>query len=139
MAPDNTGPEPHSAEELTGSEALDEDELRVDPLEGGIEPPEHRSGTDKRGTTPFEQRHGQNLDHRLAEEEPDSPLRSVDDEPAADVRRSGLPADEEEPADDTPAARRGQEADTAGGSVADAIRAPVHSDHTPVGEEGTQR
>lgn len=34
-------------ETLNPSEALDEDELRVDPLEEGVEPPEHWSGADR--------------------------------------------------------------------------------------------
>src|SRR4051812_14565096 len=57
--------------DLTTSEQLDEDELGVDPLEGGVEPPEDWSGADRFGTTPREQRAGETLDERLAEEEPD--------------------------------------------------------------------
>jgi hypothetical protein len=58
-------------ETLSPSEALDEDELRVDPLEEGVEPPEHWSGADRFGTTPAEIREGESHAMRLAEEEPD--------------------------------------------------------------------
>lgn len=58
-------------ETLAPSEALDEDELRVDPLEEGVEPPEHWSGADRFGTTPAEIREGESHAMRLAEEEPD--------------------------------------------------------------------
>lgn len=59
--------------DFTTSEQLDEDELATDPLEGGVEPPEGWSGADRFGTTPREQREGESLDARLAEEEPDVP------------------------------------------------------------------
>lgn len=58
-------------ETLDPSEALDEDELRVDPLEEGVEPPEHWSGADRFGTTPTEIREGESHAMRLAEEVPD--------------------------------------------------------------------
>ena len=52
-------------------EQLDEDELGVDPLERGIEPPEHWSAADRHGTTQRELREGETLDQRLAQEEPE--------------------------------------------------------------------
>ncbi|WET77843.1 hypothetical protein P3102_27720 [Amycolatopsis sp. QT-25] len=58
-------------ETLNPSEALDEDELRVDPLEEGVEPPEHWSAADRFGTTPREIREGESHAMRLAEEVPD--------------------------------------------------------------------
>jgi protease I len=57
--------------DLTTTEQLDEDELGVDPLERGMDPSEGWSGADRHGTTPREQREGETLDERLAEEEPD--------------------------------------------------------------------
>jgi hypothetical protein len=57
--------------ELSVAEELDEDELRTDPLEKGMDPPEHWSGVDRWGTTPREEREGEPLDQRLAEEVPD--------------------------------------------------------------------
>jgi hypothetical protein len=56
---------------LNSAEDLDEDRLRADPLEAGMDPPERWSGADKYGTTPYEQRHPRPLGDRLAEEEPD--------------------------------------------------------------------
>jgi protease I len=59
---------------ITPSEQLDEDELGTDPLEAGAEPPEPAdgsSGADRHGSTPREQREGQSLDERLAQEEDD--------------------------------------------------------------------
>jgi hypothetical protein len=56
-----TDPENHSA-----AEDLDEDRLRLDPLEEGMDPPEHWS--------PAMEEHD-SLDERLAEEEPDRPRR----------------------------------------------------------------
>ena len=52
-------------------EQLDEDELGVDPLERGVDPPEHWSAADRHGTTPREMREGETLDQRLAQEEPE--------------------------------------------------------------------
>ncbi|KOX18784.1 hypothetical protein ADK67_35120 [Saccharothrix sp. NRRL B-16348] len=52
-------------------EQFDEDELGVDPLERGVEPPEHWSAADRHGTTKRELREGETLDERLAQEEPE--------------------------------------------------------------------
>ncbi|WP_019816409.1 hypothetical protein [Saccharomonospora saliphila] len=123
---------------LSSAEDLDEDRLRVDPLEEGVEPPEHYSEATRYGMTPFEQQQGETLEQRVREEEPDTA------EPAAPQRPvAATPADEldetvdhvtdepepvvpeEEPSDpNTPAVRRGQNADRAGGSVAEAVRTP---------------
>jgi hypothetical protein len=56
---------------LSAAESLDEDELATDPLEAGVEPPEHWAAADEFGTTPNEQRSGETLDQRLPQEEPD--------------------------------------------------------------------
>ncbi|MFC4855338.1 hypothetical protein [Actinophytocola glycyrrhizae] len=60
-------PEGHSA-----AEDLDEDRLRLDPLEDGMDPPEHWSQAMEHGTTERETRDGQDLDDRLREEQPDT-------------------------------------------------------------------
>ncbi|WP_228814193.1 hypothetical protein [Nocardia flavorosea] len=52
-------------------EQLDEDELAADPLEEGMDPPDDWSAADRYATTPREQREGESLDERLAEEQPD--------------------------------------------------------------------
>jgi hypothetical protein len=122
-------------ESLDPSEALDEDELRVDPLEEGIEPPEHWSAADRFGTTPREVREGEPMEQRLAEEVPDTEPEPVPDRPLAatpadelDESVEDAPADFEPviPADEVPRRHadpdRREQADYAGGSVADAIR-----------------
>lgn len=136
--PDSTETDPAA---LGRAVDFDEDRLRVDPLEEGIEPPEHWSEATRYGTTPFEQQQGESVEQRIREEEPevsepespDGPDLSVAADPPADVLEgvdrifgdgeSRSPEDElVEP--DTPAIGRGQNADEAGGSVADAIRTP---------------
>ncbi|MBN6033576.1 hypothetical protein [Amycolatopsis sp. 195334CR] len=123
---------------LSSAEDLDEDRLRVDPLEAGIEPPEHWSGADRFGTTPAEQREGESMAARLDEEQPDVTAEEVPEKPIA-----ATPADElDESIDDQPADVEAvapeeggvgrhtasdelpQAADQAGGSVAEAIRTP---------------
>jgi hypothetical protein len=133
---------------LSSSEDLDEDRLRVDPLEEGVEPSEHWSAADSFGTTPFEQSHGEALDERLAAEEPDvdrppeparpaaaTPLDELDETVDDEVPGAEEIPDETfdvgrrraEPTQLPEAARRGQEADEAGGSVAESIRTPEES------------
>jgi len=106
---------------LNSAEDLDEDRMRVDPLEEGVEPPEGYAVSDRFGTTPNEQREGESLDQRLAEERPD-------------VQPEDVPADEARTGEDT--GRYGadagqtlgdsvdQMADNPPGSVPDAIRTP---------------
>ncbi|MBK1786486.1 hypothetical protein [Prauserella cavernicola] len=127
---------------LSSAEDLDEDSLRVDPLEEGVEPPEHWSAADRFGTTPFEQRQGESLDQRLSEERPDVGERDVPERPVAATPATELDdsidhvtedaepvAPEDSPREPRgPAIRRGQNADQAGGSVADAIRTPIGGD-----------
>jgi hypothetical protein len=98
---------------LSSAEGLDEDELRVDPLEKGMDPPEHWSAADRYGTTPWEQTHPEPLDQRLAEEEPDVPVIEADAESSEELPSSGEHGETD-----------GTAADYAGGSVADGIRDP---------------
>lgn len=56
---------------LNSAEDLDEDRLRVDPLEEGIEPPERYAYSDGFGTTPNEEHDGEPLEDRLSQERPD--------------------------------------------------------------------
>lgn len=73
--------------ELTGADRLDEDELGLDPFEGGMDPPERWAEANRHGMTEAEQREGAPLDDRLSEEEPErqgavdevGPERLVDD------------------------------------------------------------
>lgn len=133
-------PVPDAAESdpaaLNSSEDLDEDRLRVDPLEEGVEPPEHYAASGRFGTTPSEEHGGEPLEDRLRQEradvepeDPDRPLTrpeqqlddSIDDESVetADDRLVGerLP----EPETDY---EENQKADKPGGSVAETIRTP---------------
>ncbi len=109
-------------DDRNSAEALDEDRLAVDPLELGIEPTERRAEADRTGLTPREQAEGSSLDERLSEEEREVP---IDD--GFDERREDDPVEEPPPPRTaserlSEAERRGQAADVAGGSVADALR-----------------
>ncbi|MEY7971249.1 hypothetical protein AB8O38_04530 [Saccharomonospora xinjiangensis] len=133
---------------LSSAEDLDEDRLRVDPLEEGIEPPEHWSVAERYATTPFEQRHGETLDQRVSQERPDvgeSGTREEDldfgpgggaengPEDAVEATVDYVTEDvrparpNEEP--DTPAVRRGQNADEVDeAGEPDEIRTPDDED-----------
>jgi hypothetical protein len=73
--PDNT---------LSQSESLDSDEVRNDDGDEVVDPPDHWSEANRKGTTAREQEEGETLDERLAEEEPD-------------VEPDGDPAEEPDP------------------------------------------
>jgi hypothetical protein len=119
-----TDPEGHNA-----AEDLDEDRLRLDPLEEGMDPPERWSPA-----IDHDDAEHRDLDERLAEEQPDRRPRP---EPRDEVERmdgdgelSGQPTDDGEVAfardlDGLPEeARRGQSADEGAGSVARDLRTP---------------
>jgi len=55
---------------LDASDTLDDNRV-ADPLDTGIAPADRWAGADRFGTTVAEQRAGESLDQRLAEEEPD--------------------------------------------------------------------
>jgi hypothetical protein len=121
-------------EGLNAAEDLDEDRLRLDPLEDGMDPPEHWSQAMDHGTTERETREGADLDDRLREEQPDTapPREPRDEVDRMDARGEleGHPTDDgtaafardtEEPSEE---ARRGQTADEGAGSVARELRTP---------------
>lgn len=132
---------------LNSSEDLDEDRLKVDPLETGVEPPEQWSALEHYDRTPFEQEQGETLEDRVRQEQPDTeaaeppdppvsatPVSELDasmDDPAVDSEEPLVreQVDDEEPPSD--AERRGQNADKAGGSVANALREPNHTPKPP--------
>gem|GEM_PF-5020266 len=85
-----TSPEagaPEDPAQLQSAESLDEDEMAVDPLESGIDPPEQWSAVAARRPTPREQREGETLDEQLAEEVPDVSAENPRDKP---VSSSGI-------------------------------------------------
>jgi hypothetical protein len=90
--PQDTG-EPDAVETdpaaLNSAEDLDEDRIRADPLEEGMDPPEHWSGVTKYGMTPWEQAHPRGLGDRIGEENPD-PAAEI---PAGIDARAGAPED----------------------------------------------
>ncbi|MEV4604877.1 hypothetical protein AB0K15_46945 [Amycolatopsis sp. NPDC049253] len=71
---------------LSAAEDLDEDELQADPLEAGMDPPEHWSGVTKYGMTPREEADPRPLDERLAEERPDPATRGRTAQPGSGRR-----------------------------------------------------
>jgi hypothetical protein len=121
---------------LSSSEDLDEDQLRVDPLEEGVEPPERYALSDRFGTTPNEGREGEPLGDRLRQEQPDVQPDEVSARPIAttpvdelDESIDDAPADVEsvvgeEAVPRNPAPYVDENADKAGGSVAESIRTP---------------
>jgi hypothetical protein len=108
------------------AEELDEDELAVDPLEAGMDPPEHWSAADRRGTTPAERRRPAPLDERLAAERSDVDEEDPvpDDVDAAIETPASDATDDVSPGGRSYHERQGTSADVAGGSVADEIRRP---------------
>ncbi|HET6285611.1 MAG TPA: hypothetical protein VFG15_02535 [Amycolatopsis sp.] len=125
-APQDTGP-PDQVETdpaaLNSAEDLDEDRLRVDPLEEGMDPPEHWSGVTKYGMTPWEQAHPAPLEQRLAEERPD-----VDETAEAADRTAVKHSDDVRPDSLDYAEELGISADFPGGSMPDEIRTPPPPD-----------
>ena len=128
--PADPDPEGHNA-----AEDLDEDRLRLDPLEDGMDPPEHWSPVVEQGITEREEREGRPLDERLREERPDTGLprepRDEVDRMDAEGELEGRPVTEDgevsfardfdQPSEE---ARRGQTADEGAGSVARELRTP---------------
>ncbi|WP_199439314.1 hypothetical protein [Umezawaea beigongshangensis] len=132
---------------LNAAEDLDEDRMRMDPLEAGMDPPEHWTGVTKYGMTPHEEATPRPLTDRLAEEVPDVGLEPpVSAGEGGPDERDALDDENAPPADgveevldenltlgiastfDQEVAReameRGQLSDEAGGSVPSAVRQP---------------
>jgi len=73
---------------LDSSDTLDDDAVD-DPLDVGIIPSDRWSGANRYGTTLEEQRNGDTLDDRLAEEEPDIGVNDDDDDDEDELTRRG--------------------------------------------------
>lgn len=76
-------------ETLSPSESLDSDDVRNNDGDDVVDPPDGWSEADKFGTTAREEREGESLDEKLAEEEPD-----VAFEEQLDIPISELPDDQ---------------------------------------------
>ncbi|RCW43950.1 hypothetical protein DFQ14_10595 [Halopolyspora algeriensis] len=125
VEPDSGDPE--DPNNLQSAQNLDEDELAVDPLEEGVEPSEHWSTIAEERPTPREQREGETLDRRLAEERPDTPTGGTE-RPLTETRMQEL----DESVDERAAAEVADE-----GDEEEAAARPVEADHGAVleGEE----
>ena len=97
---------------LNSAEDLDEDRIRKDPLESGMDPPEGWSGVTKYGMTPWEESHPRPLADRLAEEQPDVRADRPSGEPV-DQGEGVVSRDADEPGAEirSEAEQRGQAAD----------------------------
>jgi hypothetical protein len=78
---ESTPTEAIEAPQLDNTDTLLGQDLRSDPLDAGYSPPDYEPKSTRFGTTAEEQRHGETLDQRLAEEEPDV---STDELPEGD-------------------------------------------------------
>ncbi|CAM5499401.1 hypothetical protein SSPIM334S_07746 [Streptomyces spiroverticillatus] len=76
---DTDGDLPEDDGVLDAQDTLITDRLDYDPLDSGIDPPDHWSPAESFGTTAEEARRGESLDQLLAEEEPDLPQPSGDE------------------------------------------------------------
>jgi hypothetical protein len=123
-------PRPDDPATRSTAEELDEDELAVDPLEAGMDPPEHWSAADRRGTTPRERRRPAPLDERLAAEQSDVDDQDPvpDDVDAATETPAPDATDERWPGGQDYHERQGTSADVAGGSVADEMSTPPRAE-----------
>jgi hypothetical protein len=89
---------------LSTSDTLDDSAVE-DALDAGIIPADKWSGANRFGTTPEEEREGESLDARLAEEEPDIALDDGDDD------------DDDADDDEDELTRRGYEVDPRAGRL----------------------
>ncbi|ASO22158.1 hypothetical protein FHR81_004832 [Actinoalloteichus hoggarensis] len=97
-------PQPGASDQelLSVSEELDEDQLDVDPLEKGVEPPERWSRESEAGVTPREMVEGETLDQRLAAEQPERVRDDAPDWPPTEVPLEDLDTTVDEVAVDYP-------------------------------------
>lgn len=110
--------------QLSGSEETDEDELSVDPLERGMEPPERWAEADHFGMTPREQREGEPLEQRLQQEQRDTRPEDLHD--AGELGDNEIIQGQIEELGQLPETPM-DNSDRAGGSVAESLREPDES------------
>ncbi|MHA4850938.1 hypothetical protein L1080_015505 [Rhodococcus sp. MSC1_016] len=80
-------------ETLSPSESLDSDDVRNNDGDDVVDPPDGWSEADKFGTTAREEREGESLDEKLAEEEPDVAFEEQLDIPIAELPDDQLSED----------------------------------------------
>jgi hypothetical protein len=73
---------------LDAADTLDDDAV-ADPLDVGVEPPDRWAGAARFGTTAAEQRAGESLELRLAEEQPDVDPYAEDSDDEDELVRRG--------------------------------------------------
>ncbi|WP_213572792.1 hypothetical protein [Rhodococcus sp. USK13] len=78
---------------LSPSESLDSDDVRNNDGDDVVDPPDGWSEADKFGTTAREEREGESLDEKLAEEEPDIAFEEQLDIPIAELPDDQLSED----------------------------------------------
>ncbi len=83
MRPSTPDPLGHDDDFLTQSETLDEDDMGVDPLEGGMDPADDWTAANRYGTTANEQATDRPLTERLDEEAPEVTLEPPFTRPVA--------------------------------------------------------
>lgn len=93
---------------LRPAEGTDSDDLLNDDGDEVVDPPEHWSGADKFGMSAEEQRQGESLDERLAEEVPDIGESDVDPRDAVDVADADVPLPGTDAAAAEPGVHEGQ-------------------------------
>ncbi|HWG25806.1 DUF5709 domain-containing protein [Actinospica sp.] len=71
---------------LEPADDLTTDDYEDDPLDTGIEPPDHYGASNWHGVTAAEAREGETLDQHLAEEEPDDDEEDEESEDVVDDR-----------------------------------------------------
>jgi hypothetical protein len=100
--PQNTG-RPDQVEDdaavLSAAEQTDQDVIGIEPVEADVDPPDHWAAANRFGTTAREQREGESLDEKLAEERPDVRLDDVPDHPVADTPVDDLDSSVDQPVD----------------------------------------
>jgi hypothetical protein len=69
---DDVGEPPEDEGVLEPADSLDDDDLRADVLDTGIDAGDRYTASTRFGTTSEEERRGESLDQLLAEEEPDA-------------------------------------------------------------------
>jgi hypothetical protein len=93
---------------LSPMEATDPDDMRNADGDEAVDPPEDWSGVDKYGMSAEEQRQGESLDERLAEEVPDVTPDDVDLAAADGVATGGEAMIGSDAAPDDPGTHQGQ-------------------------------